>query len=390
MSLRPFAVVVLALGLPASAPAEDENTALARASVRGYTQHLDSFTQFSCRWESYGRTASSRTADEWFKDGPVGKKRTATYHQDGDLWVYKQEGQPELPQLPQALPSGKKGAFLVPREVFNRYAGDARLIFNYEVGARTAELYEDETSHMERELRFSDLFSPLHHCGFRECQKLQNVDVQVREVERIGRKWTASGRAVVNGVECVAVCTEHDEFRIVFHLAPKQGFLPIRIELFDKRDGKPELHIQQDILEVKDCGSGRFFPALIRHARRQQRAGDGYEYLCGYTRTLSVEVGKPKHDDMSVDVPGNVTIYRMDRNDAPTLITKQNEKVRADQLRHLIDLSEKRRETPYIDTALTPPPAKWPWYVGGGAAALLLAAVGLWAWRRSRHRRPPP
>ncbi len=109
--------------------------------------------------------------------------------------------------------------------------------------------------------------------------------------------------------------------------------------------------------------------------------------MCGYGRTLSVEVGKPNRDDMFVEVPGNVMIYRMDIRNAPTVLTKQTEKVRADQLGYLIELSEKRKEKPYTDTALTPPPPKWPWYVGGGAAVLAFAAVGVWAWRRARRWR---
>ncbi len=180
----------------------------------------------------------------------MGKKRTATYLQDGELWVYQQEGQPEPPKLPPAPPSGKKEPVFIPREIYNRYAGDSRLIFNYEAGERTAQLYEDEANHIQRNLLLGNLGSPLHHCGFRELRELQNVAVLVREAERAGRKWTATGRGMMNGVECVAVTVEDDEFRRVFHLALKQGFLPSRIELYDKRDGKPELHIQQDILEV--------------------------------------------------------------------------------------------------------------------------------------------
>lgn len=174
-----------------------------------------------------------------------------------------------------------------------------------------------------------------------------------------------------------------------FFLDPSRGYLPARVN--ERYKVKPTLSgepkTQVFLIKARECSGQRWFPERTLIVDAPEHPGDRYDVK--EIKVISLDVdSKPSDDDFKLEVPAGTQVHMQDKLSKGFFRLKQDEKIGVNDLPGLLEMLDKVKSTPLMDTAVKHRrPYFWLRWLGGGTGAfLVVAAVTLFVRRRRALR----
>lgn len=312
-----------------------------RAAIREYQRHWDRFDSVRLRYVSYGAAAPPKTFEDAaeFRWKKADKVTTEDFILDGPRWLLKVDHD-DPPFNPNGLVPDKNNPALAwgRAPITNRYLGNGTEALHYCPRDKQAALFESGAG--ERLGSDAPRSTPLHVLGFRN--PAHNLHDLLAAADRNGSEWSAGEPADVNGAPCAPVSfATPSGFRTVFHLDPRRGHLPLRIQVFGDVSGKEAEFVRTDVLEVRAHPGDRWVPTKVRIIRFPPAQG---EFILGVQEVMKCELGqRPTEGELSVELAAGTRITRQDKPQAKYGIRfPQGGQVGPDDLPRLVADSERQ------------------------------------------------
>ncbi|WP_010039367.1 RNA polymerase sigma factor [Gemmata obscuriglobus] len=312
----------------------------ARAAIREYQRHWDRLDRVRLQYTQYGAAEAPKTFEDaaglrWKK---MDKAVTGDFILDGPRWLLKVDYD-DPPFDPNGLVPDKDNPDLAwgRAPLTYRYLGNGAENLYYCPRDKHASLFEGGAG--DRLGSSTPRSTPLHVLGFRnpEC----NPHDLLAATDRNGSAWSAGLPADVNGAACVPVSfVTPNGFRTVFHLDPRRGHLPLRVQVFGDVSGKEEEFVRTDVLEVRAHPGDRWLPTKVRTIRFPPAQG---KFLVNVKEVTKCDLEPPKEDELSVELAAGTGITRQDKPQAKYgFHFPQGGRVGPDDLPRLIADSERK------------------------------------------------
>jgi hypothetical protein len=353
------------------APA-DTKEAAGRAAIIGYSANVDSFPFYRCRYRITQAEAKS------IGDALQGKIINARSY-DNLLTVnrprVRYQGFAPKPDFskPERLPGGEVRVLAFGHS--GGYLSNGKNELAYEPGLQTLHVSSDDMEPIDL-----TPFGPGH-----PLRGKQRPDAMLRDGKRYVPKWL--GHEDFDGRAVITVSFDDMEEQQLGRTSFSFAFDPTRGHSLVRRirylNGSETEHAV--LTHIRECANGRWFPERCVYAALPTRPGDNVYLL--EVRVLELECDNPpKDEEFTVRIPAGTAVA------APRFVEsrfffrlKQDEEIGLNDLSKLLEMVQRVRDQPRMDTAIPRTnPYKWYGVAGGGVVAI--GGLGFLVYRRWRSR----